>query len=182
MNYKIIERIMNLRSKFYIEVRLFDRARWIASKMGYKLSFFYTPVDENRTLLLDHELYKINGFFERVKKHLGLPDLWIEWVEEDKPRNYRVFRGVKSDKPLCGEANPGTSNKISIRADISFDEILRTVAHEAHHCWFFREHGKSSYWQDEEMREGTADVFAGKMMIEFKDKDREARLIPGALY
>ena len=182
MDYKMIERIMNLRSKFYIEIRLFDRARWIAAKMGYKQSFYYTPVDESKTLLLDHELFKIKKFFEQCKKHLKLPSLWIQWVEEDTERNYRIFGGLKSDEPLLGEADIKSGNKISIRADISFDDILRTVAHECHHHWFYKKWGKTRYWSDKGMREGTADRFAKKMLCELREweqfeKDENLQLV-----
>ena len=172
MDYRKIEIWKSIRSKYYSIGKICDRIRLKISKLGYKQSVYYTPISESKVLLLDHELYKIKRFFEQCKKHLGLPDVWIEWIEENTESNYRIFGGFKRDATLYGNADI-ESNKISIRADLPFDNILRTIAHECHHHWFYRKYGKSSYWNDEKMRESTANGFAGKMILEFRDTSGE---------
>ena len=74
--------------------------------------------------------------------------------------------------PIYGRADTKDGNKILVRHDVPFKEILHTIAHEAHHQWFCQKYGKTYlYGEDKDMWEDTADMFVGKMLRELREQD-----------
>jgi len=178
MNDRTLKKARMVRAIYYSRDKVINGIRAIILKLGGECSCYYTPIRKSETLLFKHELLKVDRFFDRCKKHLEMPGLWIEWIQADTEKSHRILGGIKQDYPIAGHADVGNSEKISIRGDIPFDEILRTIAHEAHHHWFYKKYGKTGYWNDEEMRESAAEGFAGKMLAEYKieEIDQKRRL------
>jgi hypothetical protein len=101
-------------------------------------------------------------------KFKGL-DIAVAWFE-------RVESG-KCDHPVFIDEHPTagwqSNSRLWVRCDMPLDEILFTIAHEAHHCWYGRGPGlKFPYKTHAEQWEAIADAFARGALIEIVENRR----------
>jgi len=113
-----------------------------------------------------------NRVLERCKQRLKMPEIEIQWIQW-APKPKRGQRGYVRSAPMYGIVD-SRPNTIAVRWDIPLRDVMFTVAHEAHHLWFKKKLGEEySYKNDEDMWEDTANGFAGGIVMELEDEDRE---------
>jgi hypothetical protein len=105
--------------------------------------------------MLDYCIAKLNG--------LELKIAWLERVEKRKCERPAFI----DEYPTAGRQS---NSLLWVRCDMPLEEILFTIAHEAHHYWYSRGPGrKFPYKTHKEMWEAGADAFAFRAMSELRD-------------
>jgi len=131
---------------------------------GYK--FYYETILDEEAVLLPREKILVEQMLKICRYELNVPDLYMVWLRKTlKPRNFIFIK--EYDEPTYGWADAEDEDLICVRCDIPFEQILKTIAHEAYHQWYRKKYGKNSYTSNEE---NAAEAFAEKAMSLLKRK------------
>jgi hypothetical protein len=135
-----------------------------------RVKFYYKPVDE--AAVPEKILTAAYRVLDYCQRKLRLADLEIRWLCKGQKNDDRV---ATFNYPIYGTIE---GHKIKVREDLPVSEIMKSIAHEAHHIWFAENlAGKYPYDKEEAMWESAANAFAEIVTLELLERDRREPLL-----